>query len=49
MTGRDGEDVIIRVPVGTVVRDAETGKLIADIVAHAPEVPGSQGRAGREG
>ena len=31
-TGADGEDVIIDVPVGTLVRDGETGELIADIV-----------------
>ncbi len=28
--GRDGEDVVIRVPVGTVVWDAETGQRIHD-------------------
>ncbi len=29
--GRDGEDMIIKVPVGTVVRDADTGEVIADL------------------
>src|SRR3954449_3229568 len=28
--GKDGEDVIILVPVGTLVTDAETGELIHD-------------------
>ncbi|WP_156286590.1 GTPase ObgE [Oceanivirga salmonicida] len=30
-TGRDGESVIIRVPVGTVIRDFETNKLLLDM------------------
>ena len=29
--GRSGEDLYIKVPKGTVVRDGETGKLIADL------------------
>ena len=30
-TGEQGEDVIVDVPAGTLVRDAETGEMIADI------------------
>ncbi len=30
--GKDGEDVVVKVPPGTVVRDAETGKVMADLV-----------------
>ena len=29
--GKSGEDLYIKVPKGTVVKDAETGKLIADL------------------
>ncbi|WP_352400614.1 GTPase ObgE [Anaerotignum sp.] len=29
--GKDGEDVVIRVPVGTVIRESESGKVMADI------------------
>lgn len=29
--GADGEDVIVKVPPGTVVKDAETGKVITDM------------------
>ena len=29
--GRSGEDVVLRMPVGTVIRDAETGDLVADL------------------
>ena len=30
-TGKRGEDLIIKVPVGTVVRDAETDRILADM------------------
>lgn len=29
--GKDGEDLILKVPEGTVIKDAQTGKVIADI------------------
>lgn len=29
--GKDGRDVVIKVPVGTVIREAESGKVMADI------------------
>jgi GTP-binding protein len=32
--GRSAEDVILRVPVGTVVTDAETGEHVADLAVH---------------
>lgn len=31
-TGRNGEDLIIRVPVGTLVRDDESGELLQDLL-----------------
>ena len=31
-TGKDGEDALLRVPVGTVVREAVSGKVMADMV-----------------
>lgn len=31
--GKDGEDIIIKVPAGTVIKDAESGKVIADMSA----------------
>jgi GTP-binding protein len=30
-SGRDGEDMIIRVPLGTLVKDFETGEVLADL------------------
>ena len=32
--GRGAEDIVLRVPVGTVITDAETGQLIADLAIH---------------
>ena len=29
--GKDGEDIVIKVPAGTVIKDAETGKVILDM------------------
>ena len=34
MFGRGGEDAVIRVPLGTLVSDDETGKLLADLTRH---------------
>jgi GTPase len=31
MTGRNGVDTIIKVPVGTIVKDAESGKILGDL------------------
>ncbi len=47
MHGRDGKDLIIRVPVGTVVKDAETGEVIADLDTPFAEVlVAKEGRGG---
>ena len=32
--GRAGDDIELRMPVGTVIRDAETGELVADLARH---------------
>ena len=37
-TGANGEDVLIRVPCGTLIYDDETGNLIADLVEHGQQV-----------
>ncbi|MFZ0727071.1 MAG: GTPase ObgE [Desulfobacterales bacterium] len=31
-TGRDGQDLFIELPAGTLIRDAETGQLLADLI-----------------
>ena len=47
-TGRDGKDVVLKVPVGTMLYDAETGELVHDF-AHPDErvVIAKAGRGGR--
>ena len=47
-TGRDGEDLVLRVPVGTVVRDAGTGELLGEMIEDGQEmVVAKGGRGGR--
>ncbi|MEE9239661.1 MAG: GTPase ObgE [bacterium] len=38
MHGADGDDLLVLVPVGTIVRDAETGELIADMSTEDQEI-----------
>ena len=46
--GRAGPDRVLRVPIGTQIRDAETRELLADITAHGQEeVLARGGRGGR--
>lgn len=47
MRGRDGADVIVKVPVGTMVLDFETNELIADLTRDGEQlVVASGGRGG---
>lgn len=45
-TGRDGEDIIIEVPLGTIARDEETGELEAEILEDGQEVIWMKGGRG---
>ena len=45
--GRDGAAAVVRVPVGTVVRDAVTGDAIEDLVTTSEVVIARGGRGGR--
>ncbi|MEZ0323383.1 MAG: GTPase ObgE [Hydrogenothermaceae bacterium] len=47
--GKDGEDLIIKVPVGTVVKDAQTGEIIADLVEDGQQVVVARGGKGGKG
>jgi GTP-binding protein len=38
MTGKDGKDIIIEVPLGTIARDEETGELQVEILEDGQEV-----------
>lgn len=44
--GKHGQDLIIRVPRGTLLKDAETGRLIADLSADEPQVVAKGGHGG---
>lgn len=45
-SGRSGKDLVIRVPRGTVVREAETGRILADISSDEPVVVAKGGKGG---
>jgi len=45
-TGRDGDDLVIRVPLGTLVRDKDTGAIIKDISDTEPFILAAGGRGG---
>ena len=49
MHGRNGADVIVKVPPGTLIRNAETGELIADIDAPDKQVTVLYGGKGGRG
>ncbi len=44
--GRGADDITLRVPVGTVITDAESGALIADLVSHEQRALLARGGAG---
>lgn len=48
-TGKSGDDVVIRVPAGTVVRDRETGEQLADLALHGQRVLVAKGGRGGRG
>ena len=49
MTGHRGEDVIVKVPLGTVVRDDETNIMIADLTEDGQEFVAAKGGRGGKG
>jgi GTP-binding protein len=46
-TGKSAPDLIIRVPRGTIVRNAATGRIMADLSTDAPQVLAKGGRGGK--
>jgi len=46
MTGRSGEDIIVRVPLGTVVIEEETGDSIGEVTGHQQRLLVAQGGRG---
>ncbi len=48
-TGADGEDVYVDVPLGTVVKDAETDEVLAEITEELQEYMAAEGGMGGRG
>src|SRR5947209_7326553 len=46
MHGRSGHDVVVDVPVGTVVRDSESGEQLGDLTAHGQTLIVARGGKG---
>jgi GTP-binding protein len=49
MFGKDGEDMIVKIPPGTVIRDTESNKIIADAVEEGQRIIAAKGGRGGRG
>ena len=43
MHGAGGEDLMVKVPVGTIIRDDESGAVIADLTKNGQEIVVARG------
>lgn len=48
-TGKSGEDIIVKVPCGTVVKDAESGGILADVFKNGEKILIFEGGRGGRG
>ncbi len=48
-SGKSGKDLEIKVPVGTVVKDAETGEILGDLTQHGQKLIVARGGRGGRG
>ena len=48
-TGKSGHDVVLKVPAGTIIRDADSEELIADLVSDGDEIVVAKGGRGGKG
>jgi len=48
-TGRSAQDLVVKIPAGTIVRDAATGEVIADLVAPGHDLVIARGGKGGRG
>jgi GTP-binding protein len=49
MTGRGGESVLMPVPIGTVIKDSDTGEVIGEILESGQEIIVAKGGRGGKG
>lgn len=47
--GKGGDDVVLRVPRGTIVKDAETGRVICDVFSDGQKILVAEGGRGGKG
>lgn len=47
--GKRGDNIVLRIPVGTIIRDADTGEIIADYTEHEQETVVARGGRGGKG
>jgi len=48
-TGKSGDDLVIRVPQGTIIREQETGRVLADLTELKQKIKLAQGGIGGKG
>ena len=48
-TGASGESIVLPVPPGTVIRDADTGEMIGEVLEHGDEIVVAKGGRGGKG
>ncbi|HEY3331177.1 MAG TPA: GTPase ObgE [Capsulimonadaceae bacterium] len=49
MIGKDAPDLMLRVPIGTIATDIETGRILADLTSHGQQVSIARGGRGGRG
>lgn len=49
MKGKDGENLILKVPIGTIVKDAETGEILGDLIKAGQTLIVAKGGKGGKG
>ncbi|MBQ1523879.1 MAG: GTPase CgtA, partial [Firmicutes bacterium] len=47
--GKDGKDLLIKVPVGTIVKDVQTGNILADLKENGSSFVAAKGGKGGKG
>jgi len=48
-TGKNGQDIIIKVPCGSIIKDVESGGILADLIDNADEYIAAKGGKGGKG